>query len=398
MGQLEIIKANFFVKGLNGRWGLPILLMGEPGVGKSRIIQKAAEECGLVSTALVAGQGDPADVCGYQIPDTKAGVVRQLPAPWAEQANRSGSALVLFDEITNYNKHVQDAIMRIILEGVAGDFTLDNRVRLMAAANPPEIATNGRNLAVALNNRFGHMNFSACGDADDWVDWLIRQQHKPTTQKSAAAMEKHVEDVWDAYYQQACVDIGTFIAGNPHKLHKMPNRDEMSVKTAWPSRRTWEMAARALAGARIHKLNEDDTVSYIGAFVGNGSAFEAMSSIANSDLPNIPSILDGDIEWHPKDSRRVDLVSAVLLGCIAILDGTEDKDAWVSRMGNYERLCASLTSDASSKGLVIASMTKLFENNGKFSVSITNGKADFVFTCEQLVEDLGKHVVKIYNF
>src|SRR5205823_11964182 len=72
---------------------------------------------------------------------------------------------------------VQAAMLRIVLERVVGDLELPPGVRVVAAANPPEQAADGWDLAPPLANRLVHL---------DWpVDAKRSEEHTSELQSLA---------------------------------------------------------------------------------------------------------------------------------------------------------------------------------------------------------------------
>ncbi len=82
-------------------WGLPLILWGPPGVGKTTGIKAIAEARGLRTEIVVLGQTPPEDVGGYPLPPSEGdGVMKKAPASWAARAASYDRALVLLDEFT----------------------------------------------------------------------------------------------------------------------------------------------------------------------------------------------------------------------------------------------------------------------------------------------------------
>jgi MoxR-like ATPase len=310
----RIIYAALFTPGLNDRWGLPLLFEGEPGVAKTARIMRVSESAGLYGIALLGAVRDPADFSGFPVPDGE--VVRMAAPAFAEQAAAAGGRSVIFcDELTSCPPAVQAAMLRVILDGAVGDYILPKTVRFIAACNPVGIAANGFDLSAPLANRFGHLPWPAPTMAD-WTAYMLGGGEKPT-RKRAEDVEDEVMRAWPTAYASARGQVIGFLSAQPTHLHRMPPANDPRASKAWPSPRTWEMATRALAGARVHGLSDADTMAFVSAFVGEGSGAAMFAFIRDADLPSTIDLLEGRATWV-HDHRRVDRTLAVMASCAAL--------------------------------------------------------------------------------
>ena len=105
-------------------------------------------------------------------------------------------------------------------------------------------------------------------------------------------------------------------------LMKMPKAGDPKGSKAWPSPRSWEMAARALAGAEVHGLGEADRELMIAAFVGAEPTNEFITWMIEADLPDPADVLDGRVKFK-HDPQRLDRSVAVLSACAAFVAPTK---------------------------------------------------------------------------
>ena len=170
--------------------GLPVLLWGAPGVGKTSRINKVARKLGFYNKDLtvLASIREPQDFTGLPIPggaDIEVGG-QQIPALtfapplWAVQANQNSAntgdprddrAVVFFDEFATAGERVMAAMLRVIHERVVGEFNLNKNVVVLAAANPPSMSPGGTDLAPPVANRFIHLYWTP-PTPNQWADWL----------------------------------------------------------------------------------------------------------------------------------------------------------------------------------------------------------------------------------
>jgi MoxR-like ATPase len=203
--------------------GLSVLLRGHPGVGKSALAARLADDLGLPLIDIRLAQRDPADLCGVWFPDRDAAVLSVYPPRWAIAAAER-PALIFLDEINAaVTKLHQAAAYQLVLERRVGELQLHPDTLILAAGNLQDDEAIVTPLSSALNNRFVHFVLRA--DAPAWVSWARDAGLHPAV---VAYIERHGVD---ALYAPA--------EGEP----------------AFPTPRAWEMLSRALtdADARDHR-------------------------------------------------------------------------------------------------------------------------------------------------
>ena len=148
--------------------GVPAVLWGSPGTGKSSAVMALAESAGLRCEVVIASIREPSDFSG--LPIIVDGGVRFAPPEWAKNLADQGSGVLFLDEISTAPPAVQAALLRVVLERVVGDLALPSNIAIVAAANPPDQAADGWDLSAPLANRFCHLDWSvkrpSCGS---WV-------------------------------------------------------------------------------------------------------------------------------------------------------------------------------------------------------------------------------------
>jgi MoxR-like ATPase len=102
---------------------LPAYLAGPPGIGKSAVVRKFAQEQGLQLVTLMLSQIEPSDVRGLPFLDKDAGRTRWLiPEFYPETDSDSGGILIL-DELANAEPRVQVAAYQLLLDRKVGEYT-----------------------------------------------------------------------------------------------------------------------------------------------------------------------------------------------------------------------------------------------------------------------------------
>jgi MoxR-like ATPase len=353
-----VLKVAWFTPGLNGRWGLPLLFWGPPGVGKTRRIEEAARRCGLVCNTMLGSIRRPEDFGGFPIPvlKGKSTYMEFAPPAWAAdvEVEGGGRGVVLTDELTTVEPQTQKALLRMVLDGFLGDHELSKMIRFTAAANSVMDAVGGYDLGGPLANRFGHLDFDK-PDAREWCDWLIgvngTSEHEDDDVLDPTVEEARVLNAWPAAFAKAKGIVGAFIKSFEQHLHDQPEAGSEARGRAWPSPRTWEMATRALAGCFVHRADEAVRDDLITAFVGAGACAQLVTFIVDVALPDPEMLLDGRIAWT-HEPHRLDRTDAVMAACAALVrsDRCERREARVEALwGIIDRI----VTDASVYDLVV---------------------------------------------
>jgi hypothetical protein len=192
----------------------------------------------------------------------------------------------------------------------------------MLLANPVDIAVGGYDLTPPVANRFCHVT---CDDvnADQWASYHVGSESSNTVVGNAEAEEAKVMEKWAYEYAKARGVISAFIRRKPGLLMSMPKKGDKNMGRAWPSPRTWSMAARAYASSQIHGLSEPQADVFCGGCVGISAWSEFRTFEANVDLPDPAEFLDGGWEQWKMDPRRPDKTYAILDSCTALLTSSD---------------------------------------------------------------------------
>lgn len=141
---------------------LPVLLWGEPGIGKTAALTQLAAALDLPLTTVIASVHEPSDFSGLPIvgDDPAQQGVPMAPPDWAVRLVRAGRGLLFLDELSTAPPAVQAALLRLVLERRIGALQLPPEVRIVAAANPRSSAADGWELSPPLANRFVHLQWT----------------------------------------------------------------------------------------------------------------------------------------------------------------------------------------------------------------------------------------------
>ncbi|PJN29419.1 MoxR family ATPase [Kitasatospora sp. CB02891] len=285
---------------------LPVLLWGEPGIGKTAALNQLAVELDLPLTTVIASVHEPSDFSGLPVigADPATDGVPLAPPDWAVRLVRQGRGLLFLDELSTAPPAVQAALLRLVLERRIGALQLPPGVRIVAAANPRGSAADGWELSAPLANRFVHL---------DWVHdpqvvvrglggvWPRAELPRLDAERLPAAVE---------FARRAVCDLLTV---RPELTHRLPSGETRRGR-AWPSPRSWEMTVRLLAFGSAARSSREVLSMLVRGAVGDGPGLELLAAVDRMDLPAPEDLLadpDGAVLPERGDLRQIALDAVV---------------------------------------------------------------------------------------
>lgn len=281
------------------RANIPVVIWGPPGVGKTARVMALAEEAGLPIEVVIASTREPSDFLGLPVLAAGGGVTYAPPA-WAIRLANAGRGVLYLDEISCTPPAVQAALLRVVLERVVGELVLPQEVRVVAAANPPDQAAGGWELALPLANRFAHLTLSRPSPAE-WAAGLERGW-APTPVGVTIS-----DPIPDWAMSRARRLVAEYI-----RRRGWGDADGQPAPGEWayPTPRSWEMAAKALAAVIADGLAASQAAAEVAACVGQAAATQFISWVKDYDLPDPIWVLS-----HPAEAdipRRGDILHSLL--------------------------------------------------------------------------------------
>ncbi len=322
MSIIDIARATIFTPAFHDAaggigWGLPICFWGPPGVGKTWQLSRMSKTYSLALEVLSPGERGEGAFGVTPVPGPGNKVLNYPPPDWVANFDPDTGGLLFLDEINQAPPPLQPALQGILLGRRVGGYYLGNKVRPICAANPTEQAAGGWDFAPPVANRMGHLPWPDVS-GEGWANWLLGDDSAAGQSITSTEEEARVIKAWDEPWARTRGMVAGFIRARGELLHKMPAMGSPDLGRAWPSPRTWEMAARAHASAAVHRLNAEDTESFVAAFVGTGAAGEMFAYADKLDLPNPADVLDGKVKFS-HDPKRLDRTAAVLGSCHALV-------------------------------------------------------------------------------
>src|SRR5512139_1241772 len=258
----------------------PVMLWGPPGVGKSQIVAKIAQQHGVPLIDIRLSQMEPTDLRG--IPFRSGQLVEwSIPSVLPDAERHGPSGILFLDEITSAPPSVSAAAYQLILDRRLGEYQVPDGWAIFAAGNRQGDRGVTYTMPAPLANRFSH--FEVESHLDDWVSWAY-----------ANGIDERL--------------IG-FLRFRPELLF---NFDPSHNPVAFPSPRSWEFAHRAL-----QKFGENSSlmVNTLQACVGPAAGIELAAFVNNLDkLPDLDAILRGEEVPTPDGIDLQYAVASALVG------------------------------------------------------------------------------------
>ncbi|GAA1638491.1 MoxR family ATPase [Actinoplanes couchii] len=297
---------------------LPVLLWGEPGIGKTATLNQLADGLGLPLTTVIASVHEPSDFSGLPVigDDPAVQGVPMAPPDWAVRLVRAGHGLLFLDELSTAPPAVQAALLRVVLERRVGALTLPPGVRIVAAANPRSSAADGWELSAPLANRFVHIQWTfqhevvVRGLGGTWPRALLPRLDDERLPEAVALARRAVCGFLDA---------------RPTLVHRLPD-SESRRGGPWPSPRSWDMALRLIAFATAAGVSREVLSMLVRGTVGDGPGLELLAFLDRLDLPDPESLLaDPSSAVLPE---RGDLRQATLDGVVEAVRKRPERSRW----------------------------------------------------------------------
>jgi MoxR-like ATPase len=293
---------------------VPVILWGPPGQGKTSVIKALAKKADRHLEIILASIREPQDFAG--LPSIVDGKMTLVAPDWAQRLADTEYGILFTDEVNTAPPSVQAALLRVCLDKVAGDCELGLDTSVIAAANPPEQAADGWDLAPPLANRFCHLDWSLplevvrMGLSGQWPTFEFQ---KPDSLRLSDELltEKNT--------------VSGFLTSRPDLVTALPNSNADQGR-AFPTPRSWESAALLSAFASASNLSEGVRRLLLKGSVGVAAAAEFISYRNNMDLPDPEKVLSAPESFTLPN--RADQIYVLGAGILNILGRNNSIERW----------------------------------------------------------------------
>src|ERR1700722_16130888 len=133
----------------------PVFIWGQPGIGKSSLVEEFAAQVGLECCTLLGTQLAAEDLIGVPRIIGEGDQARSRFCP-PEAIARDEPYVLFLDELSGWSHEVQKAFYSLILDRRLGNYTLHPETVVIGAGNRSQDSAIVRPMASALINRKGH--------------------------------------------------------------------------------------------------------------------------------------------------------------------------------------------------------------------------------------------------
>jgi len=336
------------------RWGMPTIFWGGSGIGKSDQIKQAGARANLHVEVLMPGQQQPENFSGVLIPNPNSpeGVSIQCLLPAVRRLNRLGKGILFIDEASNAPPATQGAMLGMLQDRVVGDTEMEPLIRVLLAANPPEIAAGGFGLEPPTANRMEHI-FVGAPSWEAWNHWFMSKSQP--IKMTGTAVEPIIIQAWPTVYPIVQGLISGFLYKHRARMCCQPAAGDPNGGFAWESPRSWDNVSKVMAARRAMKLPEELDDIAIAGLIGEGSMEEFSTYRREADLPGPDEVLAG--KWR-HDKKRIDKTHVVLGTLVPYVgmkpEGQQRFEVAVKVWQVLDQIC-----DDGAADLVVDSMTIL---------------------------------------
>lgn len=297
---------------------IPVLLWGNPGEGKTAVVEAATGEGWHVETVIIT-HSEPSDFAGLPVigPD---GSVTLAPPAWARRlADQDGPSIAFFDEFSTASPSLQAAALRPLTHYEVGALQLPQTVSFVAAANPADVAAAGWELAAPTASRFVHL---------DWgMPYEVYSEGIVTG--SWPGLPVYAEpDTYRELLDEERVLVSGYLSVRESQLSVIP-KDAAERGRAFPTPRTWDYAARLSAFARAVGAVADVRRLLVAGCIGDVAAHEYLRWAENQDLP-APEVLLASPRTADFTGMRADRVFVALQSVLAAVTRHRTSSRWTA--------------------------------------------------------------------
>lgn len=248
----------------------PVFIWGVPGIGKSALVEKFADDVGLPCVSLLGSQLAPEDIIG--IPQIKGETSEFLPP---KMIARKDPYVLFLDELNACSQEVQKAFYSLIHEKRIGEYHLPEGSIVIGAGNRAQDSAIVKTMSSALVNRMFHVQLKA--DPSQWITWAYENNIHP----------------W----------VINYITERPDHLFSEPPKSEEPYSTP----RSWHMLSDALKEYDVGNNKIPEAILKVITYGCISASHAGMFLAYTKQLGNKHLLLDiikGEAKWPAAPEDR----------------------------------------------------------------------------------------------
>lgn len=301
----------------------PVFIWGAPGIGKSALVQKFADDVGMECVSLLGSQLAPEDIIG--IPQIKGETSQFMPP---KMIARKEPYVLFLDELNACSQEVQKAFYSLIHEKRIGEYHLPNGSVVIGAGNRSQDGAIVKTMSTALINRMFHVQLVA--DPKQWLNWAYESSLHP----------------W----------VIDYITERPDHLFSEPPKTEEPYSTP----RSWHMLSDALKEYGAGEKDVPEKILRVLAFGSVSSSHAGMflafvKQLGNKDL--LGRIIKGEARFpSAPEERDVLYFVAQSFRAKLLLELPEDKQSISKSAQELAHRAKAMIKDLSHINIELAQM------------------------------------------
>jgi MoxR-like ATPase len=245
----------------------PVFIWGAPGIGKSSLVERFAEELGMECVSLLGSQLAPEDIIG--VPQIIDGCSKFFPPAMIV---RDEPYVLFLDELNACSQEIQKAFYSLITDLRVGEYRLPKGSVVIGAGNRAQDAAIVKPMSSALINRMVHVELSV--SSDDWLEWGYSSGIHPF--------------------------ITDYITQRPDHLWSKPPKTEEAFSTP----RSWHMLSDALREYG-EKISDADIEILTAGTLTPAHAVQFRAFVRQlRHKYGVGAIIDGKERWPDKPEER----------------------------------------------------------------------------------------------
>lgn len=147
----------------------PALICGQPGIGKSAMLEQAALELGIRFICRDLSLMEPIDLIGS--PKTRRISTVHLPPSFLPTTDKG---LLVFEKLDRCERHMRARCLQLFTARQLNDYCLPHGWLPLAVINPPDGDEEASELDRALLSQLAHVE--VVPDRDEWLAWARQNE------------------------------------------------------------------------------------------------------------------------------------------------------------------------------------------------------------------------------
>ena len=301
--------------------GIPTILWGPPGIGKSSWLEALGDAMNAEVFTVIGSTKDPADIGGIMTLEGKT-----IAPSWAQKIRKRSDqkkrSVLFLDEFTSMSPLVHAALLRVVREKIAGELRFDptdRYVAVVAAANAPEEGAGSMELPPPAANRLIHIKWVP-PSVVEWGVGLLTEWPKP----QLPALPRNWRQTREA--KSAEEDVAAFVGYQQRYMLELPATSSARGE-AWPSPRSWDMTAEALGAARVVNAPPQVVFKLVSGAIGMLPAKKFFDWLNDRDKPEPRDILAAPKSYEVQRGRP-DILYADSIAVVDAVKSQPSRGAW----------------------------------------------------------------------